>query len=91
MTSRRLTSLAARIRQHGGPTLTASAVRALSIRLIWSIGGNVEASGGLRRRNAPHTVLDAEVERRRLGRLKRHLLGDQPELSAEDDPSSTDR
>jgi hypothetical protein len=46
MTRRRLTSLTSRVRQHGGPALSASAVRALSIRLIRAAGGDAEAECG---------------------------------------------
>ncbi|MBB3084229.1 hypothetical protein [Geodermatophilus sabuli] len=89
MTGRRLTSLVVRIRQNGGPALTASVVRALSIRLIWSAGGG-EAVHWFGPRSAPRTVLDAEAARQRLGRLKSHLFGDLPEHPAGDHPGGTD-
>ena len=91
VTGRRLTSLVARLRQHGAPELTASAVRALSIRLIGSMGWETEAARMFGLRQIRTTMVDAEAAHLRFGRLKRYLFADLPVDPPTDHPSRDGR
>ena len=70
---RRLSMVAARIRQHGGPELSAFSVRILSIRLLWAAGRHDDTRESISHRSAVAAVHDTE---NRLTALKPHLFAD---------------